>query len=138
MIHRKYFSGVGWVYHFFIYLFICWSNRMAPYFFATVLLLYAPSKVTSVLVLFAIFGSLCISVLLYSQAFIDFSYYFGGLFYSLCSFLCTPFAATCSQPITLRQMTVSFSILSYGFRYYLGLFELPLFLDRNYLYLNQK
>ena len=45
------------MYNFFIYLFrIEWQ----PSFFATILLLYTPPKVTSVLVLFVIFGGLFI------------------------------------------------------------------------------
>ena len=48
--------------------FICLSAgaiEWQPYFFATVLLLYAPLKVTSVIVLFVIFRGLFINLLLY-------------------------------------------------------------------------
>ena len=75
------YTGGGWVYHSFIYLFICWSNRMAA--FTTILLLYAPPKVTSVLVLIVIFGGLFINLLLYRSSFVGFSCYFGGLSYCL-------------------------------------------------------
>ena len=66
--------------------FICLSAggiEWEPYFFATILLLYAPPKVTSVLLLFVIFGGLFINLLLYRFAFIGFSCYFGGLSCSL-------------------------------------------------------
>ena len=48
--------------------FICLSAgaiEWQPCFFATILLLYAPPKVTSVLVLFVIFGGLFINLLLF-------------------------------------------------------------------------
>ena len=35
----------GWIHHSFIYLFICWSNKMAALLLATIFLLWAPSKV---------------------------------------------------------------------------------------------
>ena len=54
-----------------------------PCFFATIVLVYAPPKLTSMLRLFVIFGGLFISLLLYREAFIGFSCYFDGLSCSL-------------------------------------------------------
>ena len=48
-------GGGGWLHLLVMYLFICWSNRMVVCCFATILLVYAPSKGMPVLVLFVIF-----------------------------------------------------------------------------------
>ena len=127
-------NGRGWVYHFLIYLFICWTNRMANLFlcYHSTALCTSKSNISA--------SAICylwrFINLLYRQAFICFSCYFGGLSCSL--HFSTPFAATCSQPTTRRQLTGGASILSYCFLYSFRSLRITVVVDRDHLYLNQE
>ena len=118
----------------FINLFICWSNRMAACCFAVILLLYAPPKITSVLVLFVVFGGFLIYCYIGrpSQASLATSVAYPVAFISL-------FAATYSQPTTRRQLINcghehTLLYLLYSFRY----LRITVAVDRNHLFLNQE
>ena len=80
-----------WLVATFLHLFVFYRSSRQPCWFFIILLLYAPLRVISELVLFVIFGGLLLvyfyirrpSVFLYTQAFVDFSCYFRRLFCSL-------------------------------------------------------
>ena len=124
------------MHYLFIYLFICFSNRMVALLLCYHLLLYAPLKVISVLVLFVIFGGSF-------QSIIRIPLGLHRLPLQLrwpclqSSFLSAHFAATCSQPTTRRQLTVTMSILSYFLRYSFRYLRVTVVADRDHLYLNR-
>ena len=95
-------GGLSWVYHFFIYLFICWSNRMAALFlcYHSIALCTSKDNISA--------STICcllrfINLLLYSQASIGFSCYLGGLscslHFSLYSLCCNMLTANDSEVV---------------------------------------
>ena len=76
----------GWVYYFFIYLFVCWCNRMTALFlcYHSTALRTSKRDVSASAICFL---SLEVYILLYREPFISSSYYFGRLSCSLHFFL---------------------------------------------------
>ena len=98
-------------------LFICWRNRVSSIWmssgFATTLLHHAPPKVTSVLVLFVIFGGLfdwCIGTPSYAL-----SFHFCGFSYSSHLICCVVFTAYDSEVVECgHELTLLLSSFSFG------------------------
>ena len=119
LIFIRLFEG-GWMY-LFIYLFFGWSSRVRKSsWFATTLFHHAPLKVTSVLVVFVIFGGLfqLISIQVgFHKLRLAISVVFSIALISI--------AASCSQSMTRRQLTVGMSLRSYCLPFHFGRRERP-------------
>ena len=123
---------VGCIIYLFIYLFVCWSNRMT-----SLLLCYHSTALCTFK------GDISASAICYLWIFFLVDYYIGrpsqaslaASVFLWPSFLSALLAATCFQPTTRRQLTVGMSILSYALRYSFRSLRITFLVERDHLYL---
>ena len=127
-------EGRGWMHHLFIYLFICGSNRIVVLLHCYHITALCTSQ-----------GDISASAIYQPWRVFKFIIIQVGLHWLLLQlrwsflqslFLSALFAATCSQPTTLRQLLVGMSIVFYCFRYSVKSLRITVVVDTDHLYLN--